>query len=80
MWKRICQWPNFHKHLFLQIVLISFFSVWDLIVIAGHQHGLPVHEATVAKFLALLAGQFLYMMADLFWHLAKSYRLRLILK
>lgn len=35
-----------HKRLFLQIVLLSFFSVWDLIVIDGHQHGLPVHEAT----------------------------------
>lgn len=33
---------TFHKRLFLQIVLLCFFSVWDLIVIEGHQHWLPM--------------------------------------
>lgn len=56
---------TFHKCLFLQIVLLCFFSLWDLIVIDGRQHGLPVHETSVAKFSALWTGQFLYMMADL---------------
>lgn len=36
-----------------QIVLLCFFSVWDLIVTDGHLHGLPMHKATIAKFSAL---------------------------